>query len=99
MMQNSARQTDIEFILHDAEHILHDAEHIPHDAEHIPHDAELRIMQNSILDFLFQRRFGVTDRSKSILLWWFFLFIVLVFKIFLCCWRLMYVFIILVKLR
>ena len=24
-------------------------------------------------------------------LWWFFLFYVLVFKIFLCCWRLMYV--------
>ena len=39
------------------------------------------------------------DRSKSILLWWFFLFYVLVFKIFLCCWRLMYVFIFLVKLR
>ena len=32
-------------------------------------------------------------------LWWFFLFYVLVFKIFLCCWRLMYVFIFLVKLR
>ena len=29
----------------------------------------------------------------------FFLFYVLVFKIFLCCWRLMYVFIFLVKLR
>ena len=41
----------------------------------------------------------VTDRSKSILLWWFFLFYVLVFKIFLCCWRLMHVFIFLVKLR
>ena len=41
----------------------------------------------------------VTDRSKSILLWWFFLFYVLVFKIFLCCWRLMYVCIFLVKLR
>ena len=40
----------------------------------------------------------VTDRSKSILLWWFFLFYVLVFKKCLCCWRLMYVFIILVKL-
>ena len=38
-------------------------------------------------------------RSKSILLWWFFLFYVLVFKIFLCCWRLMYVCIFLVKLR
>ena len=37
------------------------------------------------------------DRSKSILLWWFFLFYVLVFKIFLCCWRLMYVCIFLVK--
>ena len=35
--------------------------------------------------------------SKSILLWWFFLFYVLVFKIFLCCWRLMYVCIFLVK--
>ena len=43
----------------------------------------------------------VTDRSKSILLsqWWFFLFYVLVFKKFLCCWRLMYVCIFLVKLR
>ena len=41
----------------------------------------------------------VTGRSKSILLWWFYLFYVLVFKIFLCCWRLMYVFIFLVKLR
>ena len=30
---------------------------------------------------------------------WFFLFYVLVFKIFLCCWRLMYVCIFLVKLR
>ena len=30
---------------------------------------------------------------------WLFLFYVLVFKIFLCCWRLMYVFIFLVKLR
>ena len=40
-----------------------------------------------------------TDRSKAILLWWFFLFYVLVFKIFLCCWRLMYVFIFLIKLR
>ena len=34
-----------------------------------------------------------------ILLWWFFLFYVLVFKFFLCCWRLMYVFIFLIKLR
>ena len=42
---------------------------------------------------------SLTDRSKSILLWWFFLFYVLVFKIFLCCWRLMYVCIFLVKLR
>ena len=50
MMLNSARQIDMEFI-------QHYAEHIPHDAEHIPHDAELRILQNSILDFLFQRRF------------------------------------------
>ena len=33
------------------------------------------------------------------LLWWFFLFYVLVFKIFLCCWRPMCVFIVLVKLR
>ena len=32
-----------------------------------------------------------------IILWWFFLFYVLVFKIFLCCWRLMYVCIYLVK--
>ena len=39
------------------------------------------------------------DRSKAILLWWFFLFYVLVFKTFLCCWRLMCVFIVLVKLR
>ena len=43
--------------------------------------------------------FCVTDRSKSILLWWFFLFYVLVFKIFLYCWRLMYGYIFLVKLR
>ena len=43
--------------------------------------------------------YNVTDRSKSILLWWFFLFYVLVFKIFLCCWCLMYVCIFLVKLR
>ena len=41
----------------------------------------------------------VTLCSKAILLWWFFLFYVLVFKIFLCCWRLMCVFIVLVKLR
>ena len=34
---------------------------------------------------------------KCDLMWWFFLFYVLVFKIFLCCWRLMYVFIFLVK--
>ena len=42
----------------------------------------------------------VTDfnaRNKSILLWRFILFYVLVFKIFLCCWRLMYVCIFLVK--
>ena len=37
--------------------------------------------------------------TQSILLWWFFLFYVLVYKnFFLCCWRLMYVFIFLVKL-
>ena len=35
--------------------------------------------------------------TTSALLWWFFLFYVLVFKIFLCCWRLMYVCIFLVK--
>ena len=35
------------------EYIPHDAEDIPHDAEDIPHDAELRILRNSILDFLF----------------------------------------------
>ena len=35
---------------------------------------------------------------KQVLLWWFFLFYVLVYKIFLCCWRLMYVFIFLVEL-
>ena len=35
----------------------------------------------------------------NLLLWWFFLFYVLVFRNFLCCWRLMYVFIFLVKLR
>ena len=34
-----------------------------------------------------------------VLLWWFFLFYVLVFKIFWYCWRLMCVFIVLVKLR
>ena len=39
------------------------------------------------------------EQVNSILLWWFFLFYVLVFKFFLCCWRLMYVFIFLVKLR
>ena len=39
------------------------------------------------------------ENSKSILLWWFFLFYVLVFKIFLCCWRPMYVCIFLVKFR
>ena len=39
----------------------------------------------------------VTDRSKAILLWLFFLFYVLVFIFFLCCWRLMCVFIVLVK--
>ena len=46
--------------------------------------------------------FNSTSRyldDLSILLWWFFLFYVLVFKIFLCCWRLMYVCIFLVKLR
>ena len=66
MMRNSARQIDMEHIPHDAEHIPHDAEHIPHDAEHIPHDAEhiphdgeLRILQNSILDFLFQKVFTI----------------------------------------
>ena len=35
--------------------------------------------------------------STSILLWWFFLFYVLVLEIFLCCWRLMYVCMFLVK--
>ena len=45
------------------------------------------------------RSLCVTDRSKAILLWWFFLFYVLVFKMFLCCWCLMCVFIVLVKLR
>ena len=39
------------------EYIPHHAEHIPHDPEHILHDADLRILGNSILDFLFQRRF------------------------------------------
>ena len=57
MMRNSARQIDMEYIPHDAEY--HDAEHIPHDAEHIPHDAELRILRNSILDFLFQKVFTI----------------------------------------
>ena len=35
--------------------------------------------------------------QKRVKTWWFFLFYVLVFKIFLCCWCLMYVFIFLVK--
>ena len=52
MMRNSARQIDMEYI-------PHDAEHIPHYAEHIPHDAELRILRNSILDFLFQKVFTI----------------------------------------
>ena len=34
-----------------------------------------------------------TDHSKVILLWWFFLFYMMVFKTFLCCWSLMFVFI------
>ena len=38
----------------------------------------------------------ITDRPKAILLRWFLLFNVLMFK-FLCCLRLMYVFIFLVK--
>ena len=41
----------------------------------------------------------VAEASRTEFLWWFFLFYVLVFKIFLCCWRLMCVFIFLVKLR
>ena len=45
MMRNSARQIDMEYI--------------PHDTEHIPHDAELRILRNSILDFLFQKVFTI----------------------------------------
>ena len=45
MMRNSARQIDMEYI--------------PHDAEHIPQDAELRILRNSILDFLFQKVFTI----------------------------------------
>ena len=52
MMRNSTRQIDMEYIPHDAEHILHDA-------EHIPQDAELRILRNSILDFLFQKDFTI----------------------------------------
>ena len=52
MMRNSARQIDMEYI-------PHDAEHIPHDAEHIPRNAELRILRNSILDFLFQKVFTI----------------------------------------
>ena len=40
-----------------------------------------------------------SNSSKAILLWWFLLFYVLVFKTFLCCWRLMYVIISLVKFR
>ena len=39
---------------------------------------------------------AVVSSSKA--MWWFFLFYVLVFN-FLCCWRLMCVFIVLVKLR
>ena len=41
----------------------------------------------------------VAGRSGAVLLWWFFLFCVLVFGIFLCCWRLMCVFVFLIKLR
>ena len=55
MMRNSARQIDMEYIPHDAEDIPHDAEDIPH----LPHDAELRILRNSILDFLFQKVFTI----------------------------------------
>ena len=43
--------------------------------------------------------FIITYDIVCMVLWWFFLFYVLVFKNFLCCWRLMYVFIFLVKLR
>ena len=41
-------------------------------------------------------KFDVTDRSKAIRLWWFFLFYVLVFEIF-CAVGALYVFIFLIK--